>query len=74
MQKDNCLVLDIERFLVGLEIWKRKLNTTKKGLLRWSSNKFKAKKMELEKLNSHLGISKETGRQMVQKLGLSRNL
>ncbi|KAM1771861.1 hypothetical protein ACFX11_046627 [Malus domestica] len=39
-----------------MEAWKAKIQTTRCGLIRWSTDKFKARKFELQRLNSHLGI------------------
>ncbi|KAM1011255.1 hypothetical protein FF1_046480 [Malus domestica] len=39
-----------------MEAWKTKIQTTRCGLIRWSTDKFKARKFELQRLNSHLGI------------------
>ncbi|KAM1011440.1 hypothetical protein FF1_046643 [Malus domestica] len=38
-----------------MEAWKAKIQTTKCGLIRLSTDKFKARKFELQRLNSHLG-------------------
>ncbi|KAM1157065.1 hypothetical protein FF1_027704 [Malus domestica] len=41
--------------LMGVKNWQLKINATRRGLISWSSDKFKTRKLELQGLNSHLG-------------------
>lgn len=49
----NCW--NVGRVSGGVDRWNSKLRSTRGGLLRWSADKFRGKKVEMQKLNSHLG-------------------
>ncbi|KAM1160922.1 hypothetical protein TB2_000066 [Malus domestica] len=39
----------------GMYVWKTKLHSTRRGIFRWNADKFRGRKIEIQKLNSHLG-------------------